>query len=208
MSAVTIAMIDRRINKSADVLKLKEPIDKTIVVDAKTSLKAALQQVKTWTGNRKITVLKILAHGVVVTDPNTRAQMYLIDFCKDGISAATAPMFSVLKGRFRSTTLPGIELIACGATDSGVTAQSKVTISQGISLCQGVANGAGTVVKASPDVQNVGERTTRASPDPRVMTKKVVINPGPWEGRIWYFRPGRRAPYVRSANTYKPVRVR
>lgn len=208
MSTVTIAMIDSRVSKGADILKLKEPVDKTIVVDAKTSLKAALKQVKTWTGNRKISVLKILAHGVVVTDPNTRLQMYLIDFCKDGITAATASMFSGLKGCFRSTVLPGIELIACGATDTGASGQSKITISQGISLCQGVANAAGTVVKASPDVQNIGVRTMRASRDPRVMSKKVVLNPGPWEGRIWYFRPGRRAPYVRGSNTYKRAQVR
>lgn len=207
MAAVKIAMIDKRVNSRADVLRLKEPVDHTLIVDASKPLKTALTEAATWAGNRKIEVLKIVAHGVTTTDPKSRLQAYSIAFCKEEITARTAAAFAVLKAKFQSTTLPGIELIACGSTESGGTA-SKTLISQGIALCQAVANAAGAVVKASPEVQTVGERTMRASTDPRVMKIKVVINPGPWEGRVWYFRPNQRGPYVRKAGSYKRAQVR
>jgi len=208
MSAVTIAMIDQRLKPSASQIQLKTPVHHTIIANAQLPLAKVLSKAVTWLGNRKIDTLKICAHGVVITDPRTHAQLYTIDFCTEGITASSATAFSALKGKFKGTTLPGIELIACGSTDTAQQS-SKVLIGQGIALCQAMANAAGAVVKASPDVQSVGEQTLRANPgDPTSMATEVVINPGPWEGRVWYFRPGKRGPFTHGTTGYRAASVR
>ncbi|MCA8906896.1 MAG: hypothetical protein KDA64_03220 [Rhodospirillaceae bacterium] len=209
MAGVTVSVIDRRIEgRTYQAYSLKVPRATSFTVDAATGIVKLMTDIKTWLGARKISTLTMVGHGISGKDGRTGAQVYVYEICKEYLTEFSAPAFGILKGRFASKTVPGIELISCGPSGSQKSVLlDKALISQGVKICQAIANAAGTAVRASPDTQIYGSSMQSMATAANPLARRLVVNPGPWEGKVWTFLPGKSGPYRTTASgTYQRVR--
>ena len=202
--SVRYAVIDKRVQTgSVSKIGLTTPVNWTFNVDGATGLLTVLKDIKKKTGKNKISVLTLVAHGETVQDQASGGYYYTLEFCKERVHIHTAVAFKLLAGCFASSRQVGVELLACGSHNSPNTAKlgpavSKTLISQGIKLAQTIADATGAVVRASPDTQKVGISVRQDRSNPSVLRQKATVNPGPWEGREWYFFPKGRTPFRKT----------
>lgn len=209
MAGMTVSVIDRRIeSRTYASYGLKVPRTTSFTVDAATGIVKLMTDIKTWLGSRRIATLTLVGHGISGKDARTGAQIYVYEICKEYITEFSAPAFGILKGKFASRTVPGIELISCGPSGSQKSVLlDKALISQGVKICQAVANAAGTAVRASPDTQLYGSSMVSMATAADPLARRLVVNPGPWEGKVWTFLPGKSGPYKATASGgYQRVR--
>ena len=195
MANITVAVIDRRLEKYSFVdFAMKRRRTKKFVVDQNYKITTLMQNIKKACGSNKIAQLTFVGHGLVGPDANSGNKVYVLQICKEYIHEYVASAFGQLKGMFVSRTVPGIEFVSCGPRGSGGSKQSdRALISQGIRMCQAVANAAGTPVRASPDTQDYGLAMVNAG-TANPLDREAIVNPGQWEGRVWTFLPGKRGP--------------
>ena len=198
--AVHVAVIDKRVHTgTVSSVKLNYAVDKTINVDASTSLSDTLKAIKRYAGTRKLKLLTLVSHGEVVKDAASGGQYYTLEFCRERVQIYTAKWFRLLAGCFLSKRLVGIELVACGSQGGSASTSGRALISQGITMAQTMANAAGAVVRASPDTQLVRYSVRQDRSQPRVIRQAVTVTPGQWEGRVWYFFPKKTTPYRKTS---------
>ena len=207
---VTVAAIDKRVHSgSISSVKLNYAVDKTFNVDDKTSLVLLLKNIKKYLGVRKIKRLTLLCHGRTLKEKSSGNLYYALELCNEYVHIKSAHAFGLLSGCFASRRTLGIDIIACGSQDGSTTSPSatnRALISQGINMAQSIADGAGTVVRASPDTQLVKYAVQQSRSNPAVLQKNVTVTPGQWEGRVWYFFPKKTKPFRKTGTGFKPVR--
>ena len=204
--SVRYAVIDKRVQTgSVSKIRLTTPVNWTFNVDGSSGLLTVLKDIKKKAGKKKISVLTLVAHGETVRDEASGGYYYTLEFCRERVQIHTAVEFRLLAGCFASARQVGIELLACGSQNNQDTAKlgpavSKTLISQGIKLAQTIADTTGTVVRASPDTQKVGISVRQDRSDPSVLRQNAKVNPGPWDGREWYFFPKGRTPFEKTTS--------
>ena len=200
-------VIDKRVGKLAH----GGPTPKTVTcpglpgkpffTDEKTDAGAVFDDLLKDLGGDRIQLLTLLAHGYY--DASTSMEGLGIQFGKDDIEIGNVGrLFGRFRGRFQSKA-HGIELIGCSVAGAEVFSpaqQRRVCIAGGTALCQFIADTAGTAVRASPDVQDLAQRVKASRLGHKYVDGRMVpdeaatdveVDPGPWEGRVWNFYPGK-----------------
>jgi hypothetical protein len=211
MSGIVVRVIDTRVGQS---FKAPTPLD--FVCGPETAMGELFSNIKKKCGIKKIASLQILSHAIYVAEPTIKSEEnkegiierfgFGVSFCREGINEGTANEFSVFKGMFVS--LRGISLQGCGvaATSMPLLRAGRlfyVRIGDGASLCQKIADSAGTGVVASSDEQpgpcDVETRTykVRSGGEVKMIEEKgppMNCEAGPWKGNVWLFTPNAKAP--------------
>jgi hypothetical protein len=192
MATINVTLLDSRAGK---ILANPKPDD--LVVGPTDSMVKVFDDLgnKFGKSGKKIGVLAIIAHGYVdyAADGATLGGFGIV-FCKEDILESNAKEFKRLRNVFASRDNVGIELIGCSVADkSTVMTQGTPTVGNGVRLCQTIADSAQAWVRVSPDDQQIGGGVTRRrKPGTSFEVEEVElpINPGPWEGAVWIFKPG------------------
>lgn len=195
MAGIVIRVIDKRVGYSFD-----PPLPRDLVVGAKTDLNLLFADILDQADGTRIETLILMSHAFYHLDAKGverfgfGIQLGQQDIRLDNV----AGFFSKLAGRFASEKR-GIELRGCGAaayskvvSDAGV-----VSVGDGLSLCQAIANAARTGVLASPDAQpglchvvpSAGLTRSGATLTPTTGTEIGYCEVGSWTGQVWTFTP-------------------
>jgi hypothetical protein len=193
MATINVTLLDTRAGK---VLANQKPDDRVLgPADSMIKVFDDLGRKFGKTGN-KIGILGIIAHGYVefAADGSTLGG-FGIQFCSEDILEGNVREFDRLRRAFVSRSSVGIELIGCSvAATSTAPTPGTPTVGDGVRLCQMMADAAQTCVRVSPDDQQIGGGLTRrrkpGTNSIEIEEVELPINPGPWEGRVWVFKPG------------------
>ena len=151
MESIVIRVIDKRVGHSFD-----PPLPRDLLVSPNSDLNLLFADIMDLAAGKRIKLLILMSHAFYLTDARGVERFgFGIELGQQNIKLHNAAtFFGKLAGRFASDR-QGIELRGCGAAaySTVIDAQGVVSIGDGLSLCQLIANSAQTGVLASPDPQ-------------------------------------------------------
>jgi hypothetical protein len=186
---MNIVVIDKRL--AEDVVNFGAPSHQLIRVDGATPMPNMMRQIRNAVDypKSKIRMLIIAAHGYAeeAIDKTTH-DGFGMQLCQEDLDMNSVHFFRMLDGLFESHEL-GITLLGCGvAAQKRVMTKNGPKMGFGEKLCKAICAGTATGVMASTSVQKIfqGQITQRIRDQIETVT---ALDPGPWEGDVWIFRP-------------------